>query len=74
MEKNFKYELINNILSYIEYQILDITRENNKKLPTFNKILNIINDNNDNHDYEFTLKDIDYNLFKKLIIEIKSIL
>ena len=71
--KNFKYELIDNILIYFKYQILEELEENNKRLPIFNNVLNLINNMN-NHDYSYTLKDIDDKLFDKLIKEVISIL
>ena len=64
-EKNFKYELIDNILIYFKYQILEELEEDNKKLPIFNNVLNLINNMN-NYDYSYTLKDIDDRLFDKL--------
>ena len=72
-EKNFKYELIDNILIYFKYQILEELEEDTKKLPIFNNVLNLINNMN-NHDYSYTLKDIDDRLFDKLIKEVISIL
>ena len=45
----------------------------NKNLPILNNVLNLINNMN-NHDYSYTLKDIDDRLFDKLIEEIISIL
>ena len=71
--KNFKHELIDNILIYFKYQILEELEENNKRLPIFNNVLNLINNMN-NHDYSYTLKDIDDKLFDKLIKEVISIL
>ena len=70
---NFKYDLIDNILSYFKYQILSEIEENNNNLPIFNSVLYLINNMN-NHDYSYTLKDIDDRLFDKLIKEIISIL
>lgn len=72
-EKDFKYELIDNILIYFKYQILDELEEDTKRLPIFNNVLNLINNMN-NHDYSYTLKDIDDKLFDKLIKEVISIL
>ena len=72
-EKDFKYELIDNILIYFKYQILDELEEDTKRLPIFNNVLNLINNMN-NHDYSYTLKDIDDKLFNKLIKEVISIL
>lgn len=70
---NFKYDLIDNILSYFKYQILSEIEENNNNLPIFNSVLYLINTMND-YDYSYTLKDIDESLFNKLIEEIVSIL
>ena len=70
---NFKYDLIDNILSYFKYQILSEIEENNNNLPIFNSVLYLINNMND-YDYSYTLKDIDESLFNKLIEEIVSIL
>lgn len=72
-EKDFKYELIDNILIYFKYQILDELEEDTKRLPIFNNVLNLINNMN-NHNYSYTLKDIDDKLFDKLIKEVISIL
>lgn len=72
-EKDFKYELIDNILIYFKYQILDELEEDTKRLPIFNNVLNLINNMN-NHNYSYTLKDIDDKLFDKLIKEVTSIL
>ena len=70
---DFKYDLIDNILSYFKYQILSEIEENNNNLPIFNSVLYLINTMND-FEYSYTLKDIDESLFTKLIEEIVSIL
>lgn len=72
-EKDFKYELIDNVLIYFKYQILEELEEGNKNLPIFNNVLNLINNMND-YEYSYTLKDIDDRLFDKLIKEVISIL
>ncbi len=66
MNEKVKYKLINNILIYFKYQMLDELEEDTKRLSIFNNVLNLINNMN-NHDYSCTLKDIDNKLIKEII-------
>lgn len=72
-KKNFKYELVDNIIIYLKYQILHEIEQNNKNMPIFKSVLNVINNMND-YEYTYTLKDIDEKIFDKLIQEIITIL
>ena len=72
-KEDFKYELVDNIIIYLKYQILSEIEEDNKNMPIFKSVLNIINNMND-YEYSYTLKDIDEKLFDKLIQEIITIL
>ena len=72
-KEDFKYELVDNIIIYLKYQILSEIEEDNKNMPIFKSVLNVINNMND-YEYSYTLKDIDEKLFDKLIQEIITIL
>ena len=72
-KEDFKYELVDNIIIYLKYQILSEIEEDNKNMPIFKSVLNLINNMND-YEYSYTLKDIDEKLFDKLIQEIITIL
>ena len=68
-KEDFKYDLIDNIMSYLKYQLLSEIEENDENMPIFKSVLNVINNMND-YEYSYTLKDIDEKLFNKLIKEI----
>ena len=72
-KEDFKYELVDNIIIYLKYQILSEIEEDNKNMPIFKSVLNVINNMND-YEYSYTLKDIDEKLFDKLIQEIITII
>ena len=72
-KEDFKYELVDNIIIYLKYQRLSEIEEDNKNMPIFKSVLNVINNMND-YEYSYTLKDIDEKLFDKLIQEIITIL
>ena len=72
-KEDFNYELVDNIIIYLKYQILSEIEEDNKNMPIFKSVLNVINNMND-YEYSYTLKDIDEKLFDKLIQEIITIL
>ncbi|MBP3920072.1 MAG: hypothetical protein J6D28_00735 [Bacilli bacterium] len=66
-----KIKLIDNIMSYFRYQLIDEVEEHNNKLPTFNIVLQImIMMKKDGKSY--SLVDIDNRLFDKLIIEVSK--
>ena len=72
-KEKIKYAYIDNIMSYLKYQLLTEIEENNDKLPIFNSVLTIMHKMN-KYCYSYTLKDIDDTLFDKLIEEIISVL
>lgn len=72
-KEDLKYYLVDNIMSYLRYQLLIEIEENNEKLKIFNIVLNIMCDMNE-YDYSYTLKDIDDKLFDKLIQEVVAII
>ena len=65
--KQLKSYLIENIASYFKYEIYEVI--NTYQLPIFNKVFHIIKNNNKDN-YSYTLKDIDNDLFDKLISDI----
>lgn len=70
MDKDeIKYYLVDNILDYLKFQLLDELGERSEKFPTFNAILSLMCIMNNEH-YSYTLKDIDELLFEQLITEI----
>ena len=72
-KEDLKYYLVDNIMSYLRYQLLIEIEEHNEKLKIFNIVLNIMCDMNE-YDYSYTLKDIDDKLFDKLIQEVVAII
>lgn len=72
-KEDLKYYLVDNIMSYLRYQLLIEIEEHNQKLKIFNIVLNIMCDMNE-YDYSYTLKDIDDKLFDKLIQEVVAII
>ena len=70
-KEKIKYDLIDNIMSYLKYTFLDILDEdeNKKKLSVFYDVLEIMENMNKDY-YSYTLKDIDDKLFDKLINEV----
>ena len=74
-KEKIKYDLIDNIMSYLKYTFLDILDEdkNREKLSVFYDVLEIMQDMNKEY-YLYTLKDIDDKLFDKLINEVISVL
>ena len=46
-KEDFKYELVDNIIIYLKYQILSEIEEDNKNMPIFKSVLNVINNMND---------------------------
>ena len=69
--EQLKSYLIENIASYFKYEIYEII--NIYHLSIFTKVFNVIK-NNSIDNYSYTLKDIDYDLFDKLISDIVQIL
>ena len=65
--EQLKSYLIENIASYFKYEIYEVI--DTYQLPAFNKVFDIIKNNNKDN-YSYTLKDIDYVLFDKLISDI----
>lgn len=74
-KEKIKYDLIDNIMSYLKYTFLDILNEdeNKEKLSVFYQVLEIMETMNKDY-YSYTLKDIDDKLFDKLINEVISVL
>lgn len=74
-KEKIKYDLIDNIMSYLKYTFLDILDEdeNKKNLSIFYVVLQIMENMNQDC-YSYTLKDIDDKLFDKLINEVISVL
>ena len=74
-KEKIKYDLIDNIMSYLKYTFLDILDEdeNKEKLSVFYNVLEIMEKLNKDY-YSYTLKDIDDKLFDKLINEVISVL
>ena len=70
-KEKIKYDLIDNIMSYLKYTFLDILDEdeNREKLSVFYDVLEIMENMNKDY-YSYTLKDIDDKLFDKLINEV----
>ncbi len=70
MDKDeINYCLVDNIMDYLKFQLLDELNENSEKFPVFNIVLALMNIMN-KEQYSYTLKDIDELLFEKLITEI----
>lgn len=65
--EQLKSYLIENIASYFKYEIYEII--DTYQLSIFNKVFDIIKNNNKDN-YSYTLKDIDNDLFDKLISDI----
>ena len=62
-------KIVDNIMSYFKYTLITIIEEEQNNLPIFNSVLNVMTYMNKDT-YSYTLKDIDDNLFDKLIIEV----
>ena len=70
-EEEIKYNLIDNIMSYLKYELTEKLK-NKTNHPIFNVVLEIMGTMNEEN-YTYTLKDIDDKLFDKLINEIVNL-
>ena len=70
-KEELKIKLVDNIVSYLKYELLSKIDERPEEFVTFNHVLDTMKIMN-KYTYSYTLKDIDDRVFEVLIHEIKA--